>query len=62
MLGEAKPEVFAKVMLVPGYGRCLRQYTIKDAQKELKQMISLQSEKSKFLEHFDGKIRREDVE
>ena len=61
-LGEAKPEVFAKVMLVPGYGRCLRQYTIKDAQKELKQMISLQSEKSKFLEHFDGKIRREDVE
>ena len=61
-LGEAKPEVFAKVMLVPGYGRCLRQYTIKDAQKELKQMISLQSEKSKFLENFDGKIRREDVE
>ena len=45
--------------VIPGMGRTLKQYTIKDAKEELKIITELQSDKSAFIK--DIKIKREDI-
>ena len=57
---EMPPTLLGESTIIPGHGRTLKQYTIKDALALQKQLREMQSDKSAFLKGV--KITREDVE
>jgi DNA gyrase/topoisomerase IV subunit B len=59
-LGEMPPALLGESTIIPGHGRTLKQYTIKDAAKLQKELREMQSDKSAFLKGV--KITREDIE
>ena len=58
-LGEMSSKMLGISTVIPGMGRTLKQYTIKDAKEELKIITELQSDKSAFIKGI--KIKREDI-
>ena len=59
-LGEMDSKLLGQSTVIPGMGRTLKQYTIKDAAKLRKELKDLQSDKSAFLKGVT--ITREDIE
>ena len=59
-LGEMDSKLLGQSTVIPGMGRTLKQYTIKDAAKLRKELKDLQSDKSAFLKGIT--ITREDIE
>lgn len=58
-LGEMDGEDLGESTIIPGKGRTLKQYTIKDVKAELKYITELQSDKTAFIKNV--KIRKEDI-
>lgn len=58
-LGEMDEEDLGKSTIIPGLGRSLKQYTIKDIKEELSFMTDLQSDKTAFIKNIT--IRKEDI-
>ena len=57
---EMLPELLGESTVIPGHGRTLKQYTIKDAAKLQKELREMQSDKSAFLKGVT--ITKEDIE